>query len=123
MRKASDSSARSQRTYSSQLGTVLTLTCQSRSAGGGIIGYIIGGAIIGVLARKGQNALGQDQDDIVLMPLSTARNRVLGQTQGRQKRIGTISVKTADGADMKAIENRIREALGLAPYQPALPMK
>ncbi|MGB2817062.1 MAG: ABC transporter permease [Burkholderiaceae bacterium] len=67
--------------------------------------------IIGVLERKGQNALGQDQDDIILMPISTARNRVLGQTQGRQKRIGSISVKTADGADMKAIEDRIRELL------------
>jgi putative ABC transport system permease protein len=67
--------------------------------------------IIGVLARKGQNSLGQDQDDIVLMPIATARNRVLGQTGGRQKRIGSISVKTADGADMKAIEDRMRELL------------
>ena len=67
--------------------------------------------IIGVLDRKGQNSLGQDQDDIVLMPLATARNRVLGQTQGRQRRVNTISVKTADGADMKAIEERIRELL------------
>jgi len=67
--------------------------------------------IVGVLARKGQNALGQDQDDIVLMPLSTARNRVLGQTQGKQRRIGAISVKTADGAEMKAIEERIKDLL------------
>ena len=67
--------------------------------------------VIGVLDRKGQNALGQDQDDVILMPLGTARNRVLGQTQGRQRRINTISVKTADGADMKGIEERIRELL------------
>ena len=66
--------------------------------------------IIGVLDRKGQNALGQDQDDIVLMPLTTARNRVLGQTQG-DGAVHTISVKTADGADMKGIEERIRELL------------
>jgi putative ABC transport system permease protein len=67
--------------------------------------------IVGVLERKGQNAMGQDQDDVILMPLSTARNRVLGQTQGKQKRVSAISVKTADGADMKAIEERIRELL------------
>jgi putative ABC transport system permease protein len=67
--------------------------------------------IIGVLDRKGQNSLGQDQDDIVLMPLATARNRVLGQTQGRQRRVNIISVKAADGADMKAVEERIRELL------------
>ena len=67
--------------------------------------------VIGVLARKGQNSMGQDQDDIVLMPISTARNRVLGQSAGRQKRIGSISVKTADGADMKGIEERMRDLL------------
>jgi putative ABC transport system permease protein len=67
--------------------------------------------VIGVLGRKGQNSLGQDQDDIVLMPIATARNRVLGQTGGRQKRIGSISVKTADGADMKLIEERMRDVL------------
>jgi putative ABC transport system permease protein len=67
--------------------------------------------VIGVLERKGQNALGQDQDDIVLMPISTARNRVLGQTQGRQRRIGAISVKVADGVDMKVVEERIRDLL------------
>jgi putative ABC transport system permease protein len=67
--------------------------------------------IIGVLERKGQNALGQDQDDIVLMPISTARNRVLGQAQGRQRRIGSISVKVADGVDMKLVEERIRDLL------------
>jgi putative ABC transport system permease protein len=67
--------------------------------------------VIGVLERKGQNALGQDQDDIVLMPISTARNRVLGQAQGRQRRIGSISVKVADGVDMKVVEARIRDLL------------
>jgi putative ABC transport system permease protein len=45
------------------------------------------------------------------MPISTARNRVLGQTQGKQRRVGTISVKTADGADMKAIEEKIKDLL------------
>jgi putative ABC transport system permease protein len=67
--------------------------------------------VIGVLARKGQNALGQDQDDIVLMPVSTARARVLGQAQGRLRRVGSISVKVADGVDMKAVEERMRELL------------
>jgi putative ABC transport system permease protein len=67
--------------------------------------------IIGVLERKGQNSLGQDQDDIILMPISTARNRVLGQASGRLKRIGAISVKTADGADMKVIEEKMRDLL------------
>jgi len=67
--------------------------------------------IIGVLDRKGQNALGQDQDDIILMPVSTARARVLGQAQGRLRRIHSISVKVADGVDMKGVEERMRDLL------------
>ena len=67
--------------------------------------------IIGVLARKGQNALGQDQDDIVLMPISTARARVLGQAQGRLRRVNSISVKVADGVDMKIVEERMKDLL------------
>jgi len=34
--------------------------------------------IIGVLAAKGQTAYGQDQDDIVMVPFSTAERKVLG---------------------------------------------
>ncbi|MEF9942746.1 MAG: ABC transporter permease [Burkholderiaceae bacterium] len=67
--------------------------------------------IVGVLARKGQNSMGQDQDDIILMPVSTARNRVLGQSQGRLKRIGSISVKVAEGFDMKRVEEGMGELL------------
>jgi len=67
--------------------------------------------IVGVLARKGQNALGQDQDDIVLMPITTARARVLGQALGRLRRVSSISVKVADGVDMKGVEERIKDLL------------
>lgn len=67
--------------------------------------------IVGVLAKKGQNAVGQDQDDIILMPVSTARNRVLGYTQGRTKRIGSISVKVAEGYDMKQVEEHMGDLL------------
>jgi len=64
--------------------------------------------VIGVLDRKGQSMIGQDQDDVVLVPLATARNRILGSTQGKLRRVGTISVKTRPGADMKVAEERIR---------------
>jgi putative ABC transport system permease protein len=67
--------------------------------------------IVGVLARKGQNSFGQDQDDVLLMPVSTARNRVLGQAQGRLKRVNVINVKTAEGADMKQVEEDIKALL------------
>src|ERR1043165_5708225 len=34
--------------------------------------------VIGLLDRKGQNSWGQDQDDVVIIPLSTAKKKVLG---------------------------------------------
>lgn len=36
--------------------------------------------IVGVLASKGSNSMGQDQDDIVLMPYTTVQKRILAQT-------------------------------------------
>jgi putative ABC transport system permease protein len=33
--------------------------------------------IIGVLAEKGENAFGQDQDDIILAPYTTVQKRIL----------------------------------------------
>jgi putative ABC transport system permease protein len=67
--------------------------------------------IVGLLERKGQSYTGQDQDDIVLIPLTTARGRVLGQAQGRQRTVGQISVKMRDGSDMRAAEAEVRELL------------
>ncbi|MGH6627881.1 MAG: ABC transporter permease [Burkholderiaceae bacterium] len=67
--------------------------------------------IVGLLAKKGQNSLGQDQDDILVVPISTFRNRIQGGTAGNVKRIGAISVKVREGQSMKAAEDNIKELL------------
>jgi len=67
--------------------------------------------IVGLLASKGQNVMGQDQDDIVLLPLGTARGRILGQTSTRPDSVGTITVKMADGSDMQAAEAQVKALL------------
>jgi ABC-type antimicrobial peptide transport system permease subunit len=67
--------------------------------------------IVGVLASKGQNSWGSDQDDIMIVPISTFRNRLQGGTAGRVKRVASISVKVRDGADMKVAEESITELL------------
>jgi putative ABC transport system permease protein len=41
----------------------------------------LGFEVIGVLAPKGQSATGQDQDDTVMMPWTTAMKRVVGKDQ------------------------------------------
>jgi putative ABC transport system permease protein len=67
--------------------------------------------IVGVLERKGQNSFGQDQDDVVMLPISTYRNRVQGQAGGKLKRVGAINVKVREGQSMKAAEDGIRDLL------------
>jgi putative ABC transport system permease protein len=67
--------------------------------------------IIGVLGKKGQNSLGQDQDDIVIVPISTYRNRIQGGNAGKLKRIGSISVKVKEGQSMKIAEENIKDLL------------
>ena len=34
--------------------------------------------VVGVLASKGQSSMGQDQDDLVIVPLATAQDRLMG---------------------------------------------
>jgi putative ABC transport system permease protein len=68
--------------------------------------------VVGVLASKGQNSMGQDQDDVVMVPLGTLRNRIWGgDATSRLKRVGAISVKVRDGQDMKAAEDSIKVLL------------
>ncbi len=67
--------------------------------------------IIGVLSPKGQNSSGADQDDIVLVPISTFRNRMDGRVRGKLKRVGAIFVKVKDGQSMAVAEEGVRELL------------
>jgi putative ABC transport system permease protein len=68
--------------------------------------------VVGVLAPKGQNSMGQDQDDAIMVPLSTLRNRIWGgDATSRLKRVGAISVKVRDGQDMKLVEDSVKDLL------------
>jgi putative ABC transport system permease protein len=68
--------------------------------------------VVGVLAAKGQSPNGSDLDDILVMPITTARNRVLGATAlAKSRSVGSIQIKLRDGADSKLAEDRVRELL------------
>ncbi len=53
--------------------------------------------VIGTLVPKGQSPTGQDQDDVILMPLSTARKKVIGASQANYAAVGAIFVQARDG--------------------------
>ena len=66
--------------------------------------------IIGVLDKKGQASTGRSQDDVVFMPISTAKSRVLGRADGRDG-LDFIVVKVADSTAMPAVRKRIATLL------------
>jgi len=77
--------------------------------------------VVGVLSRKGQSSWGQDQDDVIMIPLSTAKKKVLGVSQANARSVGSISIKVRADEDMGEAEAQIRALLRqrhrLQPYQ------
>lgn len=67
--------------------------------------------IVGVLTSKGQSAMGRDQDDIVLIPITTARSRISGRTQVQNDRVGIVHVKIDAGSDMTEAQEEIESLL------------
>jgi putative ABC transport system permease protein len=67
--------------------------------------------VIGTLERKGQTTFGQDQDDTVLIPLSTAKKKVLGASQANARSVGSIAVKVREARAMPEAEQEIRGLL------------
>lgn len=77
--------------------------------------------IIGTLARKGQTSWGQDQDDTVIIPLSTAKKRVLGVSQANARFVGVIQIKAVSPDLLTDIQAQavdlLRQRHRLQPYQ------
>ena len=64
--------------------------------------------IIGLLESKGQSNFGQDQDDVVIIPIKTLQRRMVGNTD-----VNSIIVSVQDGVPtslvQKSIEGLLRE--------------
>lgn len=58
--------------------------------------------VIGVLDSKGQSAGGQDQDDMIIIPLTTAQERLMGVTH-----VQTISVQAANADVVNQVQDDI----------------
>ncbi len=62
--------------------------------------------VIGVLGAKGQGAFGNDQDDLVLVPLRTLQRRITGSS-----RVNTLMVSMANGANPDQVKAGLRELM------------
>ncbi len=68
--------------------------------------------VIGVLDKKGQGAMGRNQDDVVFIPLSTAKSRVLGTVRGNTRdALDFIVVKVDDAAALPDAQKDIKALL------------
>ncbi len=65
----------------------------------------------GVLDAKGQSPSGQDQDDVILVPISTAKKRVLGSSQANARSVSTILVQAHDAGQLDSAQQEITALL------------
>ncbi|MBP7864748.1 MAG: ABC transporter permease [Acidobacteria bacterium] len=64
--------------------------------------------VIGVLTPKGQSMMGQDQDDVAIMPYTTVQRKLLGQTI---LSINSAMISCVSAAATKSAETQITELL------------
>src|SRR6476660_4240016 len=70
--------------------------------------------IVGVLDKKGQGAMGRNQDDVVFIPLSAAKSRVLGAVRGNTREaLDFIVVKVANSEAVLGVNENIKALLRL----------
>ena len=62
--------------------------------------------VIGLLAPKGQAAMGQDQDDLIMMPVRTVQRRLIG-TQD----VNALMISVADGASIDRAKTQIEQLM------------
>ncbi|MGB9121602.1 MAG: ABC transporter permease [Candidatus Angelobacter sp.] len=67
--------------------------------------------VTGVLERKGQSPTGQDQDDIILLPISTAKRKVLGIRSGNADAVNAIMIQAKDASQIHAAQDSVSALL------------
>lgn len=62
--------------------------------------------VVGLLAPKGAGSFGQDQDDMVVMPIRLLQRRLAGDTD-----VNTIQIKVTAGVSVQEASSAIREVM------------
>jgi putative ABC transport system permease protein len=63
--------------------------------------------ILGVLEPKGQSPTGQDQDDLIITPISTAKKKLLGGPQASANAVGSIITMARDPQSIQEAQTQI----------------
>lgn len=67
--------------------------------------------VAGVLTPKGQSPTGQDQDDVILLPISTATQKVIGANKANAKAVGSLMVQAVSPQVMDQAIQEMEELL------------
>jgi len=67
--------------------------------------------VVGVLTPKGQSAQGQDQDDVILLPISSAKRKVIGARSANADAVDTIMMQAKSGAQIQAAQEEAQAVL------------
>jgi putative ABC transport system permease protein len=68
--------------------------------------------VVGVLDKKGQGAMGRNQDDVVFIPLSAAKSRVLGAVRGNTREaLDFIVIKVGDAEALPRVQQDVKALL------------
>jgi putative ABC transport system permease protein len=67
--------------------------------------------VLGVLDPKGQSPTGQDQDDVILLPISTAKRKVIGAKSANADAVDAIIMKAKDGTQIQAAQDEVKALL------------
>lgn len=67
--------------------------------------------VVGTLGLKGPSSFGRDQDDLVLLPMTTARGYIIGKSQIQTDQVGQIYVKFDPAVDLKDAQEDMERLL------------
>lgn len=67
--------------------------------------------VVGTLAPKGQGGFGQDQDDVVMVPLETARRRLMGAMGLPAGTVMQIALTVQDADDLEYVQGEVESLL------------
>jgi putative ABC transport system permease protein len=67
--------------------------------------------VVGVLAPKGQSPGGQDQDDVILVPISTAKRGLVGSSRANARSVGNVMVQASAPGLMGEAQRQIEVLL------------
>jgi len=67
--------------------------------------------VVGTLVPKGQSPTGQDQDDIIIVPITTGQKKIFGVSQARANSVGSLIVQARGPQAIAPAQEEMRSVL------------